>query len=91
MMRMGTCCFMCLLSRIMAACPGVPVMSKLRAREVASYKKDPADFVVGNHQMMMSRVGQPRGRGRPGWHIECSAMSEKHLGLPLISMVAARI
>jgi cysteinyl-tRNA synthetase len=24
----------------------------------------------------------PWGRGRPGWHIECSAMAEKHLGLP---------
>lgn len=28
-------------------------------------------------------MGQPVGHGRPGWHIECSAMSEKHLPLPL--------
>ena len=49
--------------------------------EVASYKKDPADFVLWKpspHEM----VGweSPWGRGRPGWHIECSAMIEAHLG-----------
>jgi len=27
-----------------------------------------------------ARVGEPLGRGRPGWHIECSAMSMKYLG-----------
>ena len=51
--------------------------------EVASYKKDPADFVLwkpssGDEPGWDS----PWGYGRPGWHIECSAMSEKHLGLP---------
>jgi cysteinyl-tRNA synthetase len=49
--------------------------------EVAPYKRDPADFVlwkpsgedvVGWHS--------PWGRGRPGWHIECSAMIRAHLG-----------
>lgn len=51
--------------------------------DVAPYKKDPADFVLWKP----SDDGQPGwdspwGRGRPGWHIECSAMAEKHLGLP---------
>ena len=51
--------------------------------EVASYKKDPADFVLWKP----SAEDEPGwdsswGRGRPGWHIECSAMAEKHLGLP---------
>ncbi len=51
--------------------------------EVASYKKDPADFVLWKPSTD-DEPGwdSPWGRGRPGWHIECSAMSEKHLGLP---------
>ncbi|MEM7680117.1 MAG: cysteine--tRNA ligase [Pseudomonadota bacterium] len=51
--------------------------------EVASYKKDPADFVLWKPSLD-SEPGwdSPWGRGRPGWHIECSAMSAKHLGLP---------
>jgi len=49
--------------------------------EVAPYKKDPGDFVLWKP----SADDQPGwdsvwGRGRPGWHIECSAMIEKHLG-----------
>jgi cysteinyl-tRNA synthetase len=49
--------------------------------EVAPYKRDPADFVLWKP----SSAGQPGwdspwGRGRPGWHIECSAMVEAHLG-----------
>jgi cysteinyl-tRNA synthetase len=49
--------------------------------EVAPYKKDPADFVLWKP----STDAQPGwdsswGRGRPGWHIECSAMSAAHLG-----------
>ena len=49
--------------------------------EVAPYKKDPGDFVLWKP----SSDDQPGwdsvwGRGRPGWHIECSAMIEKHLG-----------
>jgi len=49
--------------------------------EVASYKKDPADFVLWKPSTL-DQVGwdSPWGRGRPGWHIECSAMSEKLLG-----------
>jgi cysteinyl-tRNA synthetase len=49
--------------------------------EVAPYKKDPMDFVLWKP----SRGEEPGwdspwGRGRPGWHIECSAMSAAHLG-----------
>ena len=49
--------------------------------EVAPYKKDPADFVLWKPSMD-DQVGwnSPWGRGRPGWHIECSAMSTKYLG-----------
>lgn len=55
--------------------------------EVASYKKDPADFVLwkpsnDDEPGWESPFGDNSGRGRPGWHIECSAMAEKHLGLP---------
>ena len=49
--------------------------------EVASYKKDPADFVLWKPSPPET-IGwaSPWGRGRPGWHIECSAMIEAHLG-----------
>jgi len=49
--------------------------------EIASYKKDPADFVLWKPSPE-GVIGweSPWGRGRPGWHIECSAMIEKHLG-----------
>ncbi|HZG07920.1 MAG TPA: cysteine--tRNA ligase [Allosphingosinicella sp.] len=49
--------------------------------EVASYKKDPADFVLWKPSPPdMIGWNSPWGRGRPGWHIECSAMIAKHLG-----------
>ena len=52
--------------------------------EVAPFKKDPMDFVLWKP----SKPGEPSwpspagiaARGRPGWHIECSAMAEAHLG-----------
>jgi cysteinyl-tRNA synthetase len=52
--------------------------------EVAPYKKDPRDFVLWKP----SKAGEPawpspagiQAPGRPGWHIECSAMAWKHLG-----------
>ena len=49
--------------------------------EVASYKKDPADFVLWKPSAE-GVIGwdSPWGRGRPGWHIECSAMIAAHLG-----------
>ncbi len=49
--------------------------------EVDTFKKDPMDFVlwkaVKPHEPSWD---SPWGKGRPGWHIECSVMSEKHLG-----------
>jgi cysteinyl-tRNA synthetase len=49
--------------------------------EVAPYKRDPADFVLWKPSVP-EVIGwdSPWGRGRPGWHIECSAMIEAHLG-----------
>jgi len=49
--------------------------------EVAPYKRDAADFVLWKPSTD-SEPGwdSPWGRGRPGWHIECSAMSMKYLG-----------
>ena len=49
--------------------------------EVAEGKDDPLDFVLWKK----AKAGEPSwsspwGEGRPGWHIECSAMSQKHLG-----------
>jgi len=49
--------------------------------EVAPYKRDPADFVLWKpSDADQPGWDSPWGRGRPGWHIECSAMSEAHLG-----------
>jgi len=75
--------------------PSMPDYGKLSGRpldemiagarvEVAPYKKDPQDFVLWKP----SKAGEPgwpspagiTGVGRPGWHIECSAMAWKHLG-----------
>src|ERR1700730_11212664 len=72
--------------------PSMPAYGKLSKRpledmiagarvEVAPYKHGPMDFVLWKP----STPGEPGwespwGRGRPGWHIECSAMSWKHLG-----------
>ncbi len=52
--------------------------------EVAPYKRNPADFVLWKP----SKAGEPVwhsafGPGRPGWHIECSAMIDEALGLPI--------
>ena len=49
--------------------------------EVAPYKRDPADFVLWKPSSK-GVIGwdSPWGRGRPGWHIECSAMIHAHLG-----------
>ena len=49
--------------------------------EVAPYKRDPADFVLWKPSADgMIGWDSPWGRGRPGWHIECSAMIAAHLG-----------
>ncbi len=49
--------------------------------EVAPYKRDPADFVLWKPSTPeLPGWDSPWGRGRPGWHIECSAMSGEYLG-----------
>jgi cysteinyl-tRNA synthetase len=49
--------------------------------EVAPYKRDPADFVLWKPSGAdQPGWDSPWGRGRPGWHIECSAMAERYLG-----------
>ena len=51
--------------------------------EVADYKKNPEDFVLWKPSKEDEPGWEsPWGRGRPGWHIECSAMSEKCLKTP---------
>jgi cysteinyl-tRNA synthetase len=72
--------------------PSMPDYGKLARRslddmlagarvEVAPYKRDPMDFVLWKPSSDDEPGWQsPWGRGRPGWHIECSAMSWKHLG-----------
>jgi len=49
--------------------------------EVAPYKRSAHDFVLWKPSTPeLPGWDSPWGRGRPGWHIECSAMAEKHLG-----------
>jgi cysteinyl-tRNA synthetase len=49
--------------------------------EVAPYKRDPADFVLWKpSDEGVIGWDSPWGRGRPGWHIECSAMIKAHMG-----------
>ena len=49
--------------------------------EIAPYKKNPQDFVLWKPSAVNTPGwNSPWGRGRPGWHIECSAMTLKHLG-----------
>ncbi len=50
--------------------------------EVASYKKNPMDFVLWKPSTEAHEPGwdSPWGIGRPGWHIECTSMINKHLG-----------
>jgi cysteinyl-tRNA synthetase len=72
--------------------PSMPDYGKLSKRpldemiagarvEVAPYKRSPMDFVLWKPSAPQEPGWEsPWGRGRPGWHIECSAMSWKHLG-----------
>ena len=49
--------------------------------EVSNIKKNPADFVLWKPSLTEEPGwDSPWGRGRPGWHLECSAMAEKYLG-----------
>jgi cysteinyl-tRNA synthetase len=72
-----------------SACPDYGRLSRRDLREmiagarveVAPYKKAPHDFVLWKPSTAeLPGWDSPWGRGRPGWHIECSAMAEKHLG-----------
>jgi cysteinyl-tRNA synthetase len=72
--------------------PSMPEYGKLSGRnrdemiagarvEVAPYKQDPSDFVLWKPSTDdQPGWNSPWGRGRPGWHLECSAMSKEHLG-----------
>jgi cysteinyl-tRNA synthetase len=72
--------------------PSMPAYGKLSKRpldemiagarvEVAPYKRGPMDFVLWKPSSAAEPGWEgPWGRGRPGWHLECSAMSWKHLG-----------
>jgi len=72
--------------------PAMPDYGKLSGRsleemiagarvDVAPYKRDPMDFVLWKPSAPeLPGWDSPWGRGRPGWHIECSAMSWRHLG-----------
>ena len=52
--------------------------------EVASYKKSPFDFVLWKPSSKeLPGWDSPWGRGRPGWHLECSAMIKKYLGVTI--------
>ena len=55
---------------------------KIGARiEVSKFKRDPMDFVLWKpSEVIDPGWDSPWGRGRPGWHLECSVMSEKYLG-----------
>ena len=77
---------------ILFSVPSMPAYGRLSGRnrdeqiagarvDVAPYKRDPADFVLWKpSDDTQPGWASPWGRGRPGWHIECSAMSEAFLG-----------
>ena len=72
--------------------PGYPAYGTLSGRspddllagarvEIAPYKKNPGDFVLWKPSAQDQPAwDSPWGRGRPGWHIECSAMAWRYLG-----------
>lgn len=52
--------------------------------EVAPFKHDPMDFVLWKPSSPdLPGWESPWGRGRPGWHVECTAMIQRHLGFPI--------
>ena len=77
---------------VLFSVPSMPAYGRLSGRnrdeqvagarvDVAPYKRDPADFVLWKPSTDdQDGWDSPWGRGRPGWHIECSAMSEHFLG-----------
>jgi cysteinyl-tRNA synthetase len=78
---------------VLFSVPSMPDYGKLSRRsqdemiagarvEVAPYKRDSADFVLWKPSTDdLPGWDSPWGRGRPGWHIECSAMSREYLGI----------
>src|SRR2546428_4841833 len=46
-------------------------------------RRSPLDFALWRRVADGPRWPSPFGRGRPGWHLECSAMSDRHLGFPI--------
>ncbi len=81
--RRAKCCSPSTRCLTMARCRAATSMTISRARESRSTRTNatPADFVLWK----LSSDNEPGwdspwGRGRPGWHIECSAMSERYLG-----------
>src|SRR3954469_25777591 len=75
------------MASVRASAPKPPTLDEMVAGarvDVAPYKRDPMDFVLWK-PAKQSEPGWPSPAGiatpgRPGWHIECSAMSWKHLG-----------
>ena len=77
---------------VLFSVPSFPDYGKLAGRnyqemmagarvETADYKKHPADFVLWKPSAPdWPGWDSPWGRGRPGWHIECTAMAEQYLG-----------
>jgi cysteinyl-tRNA synthetase len=70
-----------------AAFPDYGILSgaqpdEMIAQEPSELKEDPRDFALWKATKATEDTAwdSPWGRGRPGWHIECSAMAEKHLG-----------
>ena len=75
-------------------CPGFEGYGKLSGRKLDDVRGDgrverderfrhPADFCLWKFWDSPDAWESPWGKGRPGWHIECSAMAEAELGLPL--------
>ena len=77
---------------VLFSVPSYPAYGRLSGRspeellagariDVAPYKRDPGDFVLWKPSTPdLPGWDSPWGRGRPGWHIECSAMSWRYLG-----------
>ena len=83
MRRKGMCCSMCGPTPDYGKLSGRTVDDMIAGArvEVAPYKRDPMDFVLWKPSAA-DEPGwdSPWGRGRPGWHIECSAMAQDLLG-----------
>ena len=58
--------------------------------EVDASKHDPLDFALWKFYSDEPLWNSPWGKGRPGWHIECSAMALKYLGTSFKSIVEDR-